>query len=268
MMNSNRFSLRRVGMLAGFYSPGIKKMFLVSGIVLLVCYFISFYGASMARAYPDKEVFVLIYSMGAGIVGWVYLVGPLVFAMPAKRELATTLPASWAEKSVFVLGWIFVAYPLFLAALWYGVSALCSLFSDSAWVNSVMLDHINTDSPVDLNRVWGGSMYLNRMQDMAVVSVVALVVCSVRRNRLAYGVVGMLVALFAFWVLGVVIGVVAAIKSRIFQDVADHSANPDSIAASIVTEIAELFPWVIVVAAIIVCVCSLLIIRKIRTREG
>ena len=268
MMSSDRFSMRRLAMLAGFYSPGIKKMFLVSGIVLLVCYFISFYGTSMASIYPDKEIFILIYSMGAGIVGWVYLVGPLVFAMPAKRELATTLPASWAEKSVFVLGWIFVVYPLFLAALWYGASALCSLFSDSAWVNSVMLEHINNDSPVDFNRVWGDSMYLNRLQDMAVVSVVALVVCSVRRNRIGYGVVAMLVTLFAFWLMGIVLGVVAALKSRVFQNIADQDVNPDSIAASIVTEVAELFPWVIVVAGIIVCICSLLIIRKLRTREG
>lgn len=261
--------MRRLGLLARFYTPAIRMVLIVSGVVLVLAYVLSFSGVTLARIYQGNGNFMLMYSMGVGIAGWVYLAGPFIFAMPKKRALVTTLPASWQEKSVFVFLWSFVVYPLYLAGVWYCMTGLCRLFSDAAFVNEVMMGIISENvGSVSFDGLIRNSHFYSAVNDMAAVSIIALVICSVRRNRMVLGIVGGVVGMFAFWLIGVIMGIYIVVTSDVFSDVVSGASSPDSLAQGFVDELTKVYPIESGLAVLVVIVCVVLTIRKIKMRQG
>lgn len=268
-METDKLSLHRIGLLYKFYSPAIRLLLIIGGTVLLGSYAMCLYGVSMTRLYPDDGPFMLIYSMGAGIAGWVYLAGPFILAMVSNRATVTTLPASWAEKSIFIFSWIFVVYPLYLAALWYGATGVCLLFTDLASVNSVMMDMIfERTAGINFGAMTNNSMLYNSLNAMVEVSVAALVIVSVRRNRFVLGIVGLIVSSFAFWIIGMVVGVVSVLRSGFIDEVASGGSTPENFAQNIIDQISAIFPFVGAFSVLVVIVCVILAVRKIKMRQN
>lgn len=267
-MENNKISIHRIGLLYKFYSPAIRLLLIISGTVLLGAYALCLYGVVMTRQYFNDGPFFLIYSMGAGIAGWVYMAGPFILPMVSNRALITTLPASWSEKCIFIFSWIFVVYPLYLAVLWYGATGICSLFTDAAFVNEVMMTHVaEMTGGLDVRTMAQSSQTFNVLNNMSMVALAALVIVSVRRNRFILGVVGLIVCSFVEWLIGMVVGIIVVVKSQFIEQAAAGAANPEAFAQELLNEIAGAFPYVGIFSGLLLIVCIVLTIRKIRIRQ-
>lgn len=267
-MENNNISIHRIGLLYKFYSPAIRLLLIISGTVLLGSYALSLYGVVMSRHYFNEGPFFLIYSMGAGIAGWVYMAGPFILPMVSNRALITTLPASWAEKSIFIFSWIFVVYPLYLAILWYGAVGICSFFTDAASVNTAMMAHMSeVTGGLDVRTMAQGSRYFNVLSNMSMVAVATLIIVSVRRNRFILGVVGLLVCSFAASLVGIIVGVVVLLNSKFMEAAVAGAATPEAFAQNLLDEIAGAFPYVGIFSGLVLIVCIVLTVRKIRIRQ-
>jgi len=266
-MESDKISIHRIGLLYRFYSPAIRILLIISGAVLLGAYALSLYGVVMTRQYSGEGPFVLIYSMGAGIAAWVYVAGPFILPMVSNRALITTLPASWAEKALFLFSWIFVLYPLYLFVLWYGATGVSSLFTDTASVNTAMMAYISDMTEgLNLNYVLQKSRIFSVLSDMALVSVAALVIVSVRRNRFVLGIVGLIVCSFVSWLIGVIIGIISIVKSDFVQQAAAGNVEPVA-PQEIIDVIAGYMPYVGLFSGLVIVACVVLIVRKIKYRQ-
>lgn len=288
-MESDSFSLRRLGLLARFYTPVMRLLLIVTGIVLVACYFLSFYGVILESRYsvyepgelPGSSPFMLMYSTGVGIAGYVYLAGPFIFAIPKKRALMTTLPASWVEKSVFMFLWSFVVYPLFLAAVWYGLTGLCSLWSDKAFINDAMMNMLSQQvneslqsndvgpmTSLSFDRLLHNSNFYSGINNMSFVAIIILVISSVRRNRAILGIVGSLACSFAFSIIGIITGIYLLVHSHLLSEIVSGQSSPDYIVQAIIDELAAVYPVEACFAVVVVIVCMVLTFRKIKTCQN
>ena len=101
---------------------------------------------------------------------------------------------------------------------------------------------------LDVRTMAQGSQYFNVLSNMSMVAVATLIIVSVRRNRFILGVVGLLVCSFAASLVGIIVGVVVILNSKL-------------------DEIAGAFPYVGIFSGLVLIVCIVLTVRKIRIRQ-
>lgn len=269
-MNANDFSLRRLALLWRFYTPAIRKQLVLSGAILLASYLICLWGASgcLGRDVDEVALPMALYSFGGWIASWMYLSGPLVFGFCSQRRVATTLPASWQEKSVFMFGYVFVVVPLLLAAIWFGAMGVASLFTDAADVNAVVLNMVNSETEgINLTSLTGNSRAGGVAFNMLSAAFGCLVIASVRRNRIALGVVALIAIQFVNWLSGVALGIYAVFKTRMVQKIA-AGESPDVSPQDLIDVISGVMPVYYTVCAIAAVAVVVLTVLKIKNRQN
>lgn len=269
-MNDKVFSMRRLGLLWRFYTPAIRLQLAISGIILLASYLICLWGASGCLGHGADEVALsmALYSFGAWIASWMYLSGPLVFGFSSQRRVATTLPASWQEKSVFMFGYIFVVVPLFLAAIWYGAMGVASLFTDAADANAVVLNMVGKETEgISMTSLTGNSRSGSVAFNMLSAAFGCLVIASARRNRIALGVVALIAIQFVNWLSGVALGIYAVFKTRMVQKIA-AGESPDVSPQELIDVISGVMPVYSTICAIAAVAVVVLTVLKIKNRQN
>lgn len=270
-MNADTFSFARLRLLWRFYTPAIRRQAVLCGGVLLLCYLICLAGASGCLANTGGSgvgIALAVYSFGAWIVSWLYFMGPLVFGFCGQRRVVTTLPASWLEKSVFVFGYVFVVYPLFLAALWYGAMGVASLFTVAADVDAVATAMLRPDAGgLSLSEVMSDSQSANVLGNMMSAAFMCFVIASSRRNRVAHGVVAALGIRFVIWLSGVVAGVYAVFSTG-FLSKALAGEEPEVNPQALVDYIDSLLPVYSGVCTVMLLAFVSLTVLKIKNRQN
>lgn len=112
IQSSASFSFRRVGMVADFYYPIIKKQLwfypLVSVLAGFITFFLSYFGSYFGLG---------MNSFIAGLISmammFMYYWSPCILSNDG-REIEVALPALWTEKAVFMLGYFLIFIPVIL----------------------------------------------------------------------------------------------------------------------------------------------------------
>lgn len=129
--------MNRFDMVWGFYQPGILRQWMWTAVALFVVYLL----ALMSRF---THSFVLFGLTNVLVVLPVYF-GPIVFATYRDRSLQILLPASGAEKAVFMLLYTVVVLPLVVVAMWYIYEGIFSLLGVAPDVLDAFDVRIDTD---------------------------------------------------------------------------------------------------------------------------
>lgn len=268
-MNDKVFSIHRLGLLWRFYTPAIRLQLAISGITLLVSYLICLAGATSALTAKITENggWVAIYSFGAMIASYVFFSGPLVFAYCGQRRVVTTLPASWQEKAVFMLGYVFMLVPLFLAAIWYGSMGVMSFFTPAADVNAT-ISHIllSKTHGLSFDSIMSGSKFGSTVAETATAAFSCFVIVAARRNRLALGIVAVFGARLLNWLAGVIVGIYAVLSSGIVSRVA--KGDTDIAPQDLIGFIADAMPYYTALSALLTLVFAALAVSKIKNRRN
>ncbi|MDE6134129.1 MAG: hypothetical protein K2F79_00965 [Muribaculaceae bacterium] len=267
-MESNIFSLRRIRLLAGFYSPFVRRQLIWAGIATALCYLISLYSAIHTSDISDMG----LYSLSSMVMGIVYLCGPLALGYCPQRGLATTLPASWVEKGVLAFAYVLVIYPLFLALVWYGLMWVAALFTPCANVTAYFTDLVSQHSAaigINLRDLVGGGGRLNVFSSVMMASVVCYFITAIRTQRISKGVAVIVGTLFVQSVIGGIIGVIAILRSGLFQAIESNTRiREEDIGPRIVDEFAHLMPYVTAMSVIICISFVALTFRKLKMRQN
>lgn len=268
-MNDKVFSMHRLGLLWRFYTPAIRLQLAISGITLLMSYFICLAGAAgaLTAKITENGGWVALYSFGAMIASYVFLSGPLVFAYCGQRRVATTLPASWQEKAVFMLGYVFMLVPLFLAAIWYGSMGVMSFFTPAADVNAT-ISHIllSETHGLSFDSIMSGSKFGSTVAETATAAFSCFVIVAARRNRLALGIVAVFGARLLNWLAGVIVGIYAVLSSGIVSRVA--KGDTDIAPQDLIGFIADAMPYYTALSALLTLVFAALAVSKIKNRRN
>lgn len=260
--------MHRLALLWRFYSPAIRKQLIICGVVLFVSYFMCLAGSSGFNAGEGGGLWLALYSLGAMIAGWVYYAAPLVFGFCSQRRVATTLPASWQEKALFMFGYVFVVVPLFLALVWYGCVAVMSIFTPDANVTSNMMESISAEaSGLSLGAMMKSSKYMSVVSYMASVALACYVIVIARRNRITLGIVAILAYSFLNWLCGVALGIYAVVRSKMFEHIAE-GREPDMNPQLLVDIIAGAMPVLAVLCGMLLVLFVVLATLKIKTRQN
>lgn len=264
----------RLIMLAQFYRPALRKQLIAAGITLVVCYLLCLLGLQLLKTTDNHQVLgIMMYSGALWVANLTYFCGPLAFAFCRNRSVATTLPASWQQKSVFFLGFIFIAYPAFLAVVWYAMVGLCSLFTSDAAVNTAFLHYIqlmdNSTSAFSLTDLTDSYWYTNVLSSIIVASCAAWGVCASRRNRMAMGIVGACVGSFINFMAGMAMGIASIASTDFIQGIADNNpVDPDNFATEIMDNLLEAIPVYSIGMLIISVVVLAMCVVKIKNRQN
>lgn len=273
-MTSNTFNIDRIAHLWNFYTPFIRRHWLIFGTTLLVAYALCLIGVTTTEANTDSSDFISLmsFSIGANIAELTYLCGPLMFAFCRTRRIETTMPISWTEQSAFLLAYTLVLYPLFLALVWYCSTGVCSLFTTSASVNTSMLSLLSLNSEfINLFDLMEQSKPLNICGLIMNMSCVAWAVTASRRNRLAWGIVAVFAGEFLNFVAGVSIGVLAFTNSQSFVNLANGITTDISgreLTLDIYHEFIQLLPQYYCVLICLSVLMLVLTVYKIRNRQN
>lgn len=277
-MNSNTFSIRRIAMLAGFYWPVIRIQLVIAAVVVAACYLISIFSVSMVYANGDDPgLYMALYSMFISGGNLVYCSGPLIFAWCAQRAIATTLPASWTEKTTFMLGYVFILFPAFLAIVWYGLTGIFSFFTPYAAPVQAMMGVLAEqagDQMGIIDKLTNTTRPSNLASCAMIASLACFAVASVRRNRLAMGVLAIFGGMALNWLAGVFISVMAFLHSDSLMGVVENPGAAASeqlgnqIASEIITMMSDMMPVYGIICAIIAVTMAALTAYRIKTRQN
>lgn len=264
----------RINMLIRFYRPAMRAQLIAAGFVVAACYLVCLGALSILRG--DQEhclpIGVLLYAGARSLAGMTFYCGPLLFAFCRNRAVATTLPASWQEKAFFFLAYILLAYPAFLAVVWYALLGLASIFTADAAVNTTFMEFLQNygdGTQFNLSDLSNQSWYTNVGTSLVVMSCVAFAVVFSRRNRVALGIVGGLVGIFINFAAGLVIGIASVASTDFMRGLRDGLVSaPNAFADQMMQNIlydARIFAiGTFVLSAILLALC----VWKIKTRQN
>lgn len=264
----------RLIMLAQFYRPALRKQLIAAGITLVITYLLCLLGVHLLKTTDNhRALALLMYSGALWVANLTYFCGPLVFAFCRNRSVATTLPASWQQKSVFFICYILIAYPAFLAVVWYAMVGLCSLFTTDAAVNTAFMNYLqmldeNTRT-FSLTELTDKFWYSNVASSIIVVCCAAWGVCASRRNRSAMGVVGALGGMFINFLGGMAIGIASIASTEFIEGIADQTpVDPDNFANEIMDNLMAAMPMYSVAMLIISVGLLTMCVLKIKKRQN
>lgn len=274
-MEHKAFSIDRFNLLCRFYWPAMRRQLLWSGIVLVACYVASLLAVehiNLTSSDGMTSLLMIIVSGAATIISFIYYLGPLLFASCRNRQVATTLPASWQEKAVMLLGWCIVAFPLFMAVVWYACVGVASIFSNYASVYPALVSMVPpfpSEFGINFHEFVARFNYINTLTSLATMSFVALAVSFCRHNRYTLGVVGALVGSFIVGAMSVGLTVIAFLNTDFMRGLrAGLAVNPEDFGHQFFRNLIEYMPVFGWVVAVIPVVVFGLCIYKIKTRQN
>ncbi len=250
--------MRRMGLLARFYSPTIRIHMILSVICVLLSYLIQLLAV--------LQEWHLLLSLGSILVYMPFYTAPLVFARYSDRTLSLSLPASTFEKPLFALLYCFVVTPLLMALVWYCSMGVASLFTSHADVTTCILNMadrqlseggISNLSVSDLNRYrW--------VTEMLAPMIALYVVLNVRRSPVVFGIVAIFVTLVVLSLTGGIIAGVYAFKAGFDAAIAGNEPDEKAIVKTIMDSVSSSMWIVSAVAGVINVAIASLIFYKAR----
>lgn len=138
----NRFSFSRLDLVWAFYEPGIKRYLLWALIIVMVGFAFSFISYHINSTN--------LFSISSFIVGLPALFGATAFTFYQDRTLTCQLPATAAERFIFILLFTFIVVPVSVMMIWLGLDGIAVLCgSDEIIFNSYkrLLAECNEKAP-------------------------------------------------------------------------------------------------------------------------
>lgn len=139
LMNTDRLSWHRVGMVARFYWPRLRMQLLFFCLAVLVTGLFSRFIIS-----DGSEEQIALISLPVTIMQYCCFLAPVILAFPNDQANCLTLPALGSEKCIFLLFWFFIAVPasmLIILKLCYFDVSLTEYYSQLN-VNNITIEQI------------------------------------------------------------------------------------------------------------------------------
>lgn len=231
-MTDNKFSWNRVGMVARYYYPMLRSQIIWYPIVALAIQTLVFFSYFSAA-------WTVIGSLLTTITSAMIAFGPLIFTNRSNRVLETMLPATSAEKSVFIIGYCLVAIPLLvLVVAWIDLTVLKAIFGEPEFLSMTSR----------LADVHGLEPYLQTFQQLIPLSTCMFCVAAMKTRLKTIGFT--ILSLFILGVAGAVFGVWIALTGCFNEIAAGNSVEPDIIADNIISSLSGLL-WIIAILSIV-----------------
>lgn len=258
---NDKFSMRRVAMLARFYGPGSRRFLLYTALTVAVAYVLSLLSTMGAPA-PGLGLF----SLASILVGLPVYVAPIVFARYSDRTLTVGVPATWIEKSVFMLGFCFVAVPAVSAAVWYAGMGIASLFTDHADVTDFMLQYVMQDAKYpglsSFNISW--SRVFNSIAGVLPAIAALYAVLSVKRLPILFGVIAEVATYTVISILSGIYGVVLAFRAGVADGMRGMEPDPEAVVTDILNGLSDMMPYATAVVIMLLIAGAAMVVRKIK----
>ncbi|MDO4319136.1 MAG: hypothetical protein Q4C34_01045 [Bacteroidales bacterium] len=223
MTLTDKFSTERLIMLWRYYTPGMTRQLWLTAALTLLCYLISL-GATFL---PES---LGLYTFASFVLMFGYYCGPLHFARFRDRNFSLQLPATAAERTLFMLFFTMIVVPAVMVVTWYASVGIASLFTANAPITTVMLARVDADaaqSGVNLGQ-FSDVMCLQRVQDVIPMLVCLLCVTSSRRTPVTNGIIGVIVSLVAMSMIGGIIGLTIGFTAGLHDALNGNTIDTDA----------------------------------------
>lgn len=197
---SDRFSWRRVAMVAEYYRVFTDRQMLIYTAVSLL------FSVLLLLPFPSV-IRVAIFTCGWAAIPLMFYVAPVVFASKGDaRPVDRMLPALASERYVYLILYLFVAVPASLYLLPLFVEWL--MLSIPSLMDGGELEHLLR---LQLDNPWLVRL-LNLTSAVAIVLTCLYVTERARTSRVVKGVLAMLAAQFALGIIGAIYGMAEVFK--------------------------------------------------------
>ena len=247
-MTNNSFSWHRVGMVGRFYYPRLKWQIIFYPIVAL---FLSF---CMMLFIKIKMPYLTLVPFSYAL-GMMFYLGPLIFINKSSREIETTLPATDAEKTTFMVLYSPIAIPLLALVPQY---LMQYIMFGSLDISEQILDMaIPKDSGINPSMFTGmaaKNFFPNLMSGFAMVLICLCTVVTLKRQRIMMSVVFEFVTITVVGLIGCIWAIYIMFNTNFFGKIMETYPNQEA-ARDITNEfIVKSMPgvtWAICAAAIV-----------------
>ncbi|MDE6383231.1 MAG: hypothetical protein K2K79_02635 [Paramuribaculum sp.] len=125
---TDRFSWRRIGMVARYYYPSFKRPLIIFPLMSLV--------VGIFTLLSVRYEFNLFFSGTLStILTFTYYWSPVIFNRIESSQLTTSLPCRWSERATFVMAIALLGLPLLLFTPSYALSELGEyLYPEKYWL--------------------------------------------------------------------------------------------------------------------------------------
>lgn len=198
-MMTDRFSLRRLAMVAGYYKRPVARQLMIYGAVVAV---MAAFSAVFAEYY---EVLYVLYGMCCGLM---IFLGPVGFAHDGTTVVDTLLPCRAGEKFTLMLVHSLIVVPVVIDIVWFGVWLVASLFTETPPLGQLMFGPYV--SMVDIDWKLKTAMILQSQLSLPMATVFYIVVVS-RSHTFLKSLLGVAAAMMAVMVGSFIMGIIAAL---------------------------------------------------------
>lgn len=243
------FSFHRFVSVARFFFPRLKLQIIWYPIISLIL------GAAtmVCVLSQSPELFLLALTGDTFILSILLEYGPLAFAFYSSPEMETSLPATNAEKTIFIFGYTFIAIPIML---WAPVTLI-----ELAWCDKFFTPTMS-EIIKNINSVVGALSYKNIIMSMFQylfpMAVCLYAVMKHTRKRLAKGIIWTVCANVSLAVIGVLIGAGEAFAEGYNDARMGKDPRPDEITHEVLSEMGTFINW----TGVILAICSIFVIYK------
>lgn len=245
MNNDKLFSASRMATLIKYYYPTIRTQLIAFPTIALVL------GVCMNLLYRH-EVGFLFVSMLSTLSALMIYFGPMVFLTKSTRSLAVTLPATWVEKSCFIVVYSLVVINLLVnVPLMLSDFVLNNIFGEPEFMKALNNEITKYMDPSD-------GMIVRVLQCVMPASVCMYFVMSATRTR-AKVIIGTLASLFILVVTGIVWGLTMALNMPM-----DQGVTSDEIQSYMLPRIIELTSGLMFICLAVILLFIALTVRRIK----
>lgn len=203
---TDNFSWQRVGMVADYYYPMLRRQIILYPAISAAIGIATFFMYNS----PVSTVFAGLLSL---IITFMLYFGPTIFTRRSDRAMETLLPATYTEKSTFILLYTFIGIPLLAQGPYYLCQYILTLFVPT---NDFFMQMTDLSNKV-ISKTFG----LNFMQTLVPLATCLYVVMRVKNNRAILGMVWGIVSTVGISIIGAIYGVILAFRTDMFKGIAD-----------------------------------------------
>lgn len=185
----NRFSFGRLDQVWAFYEPGIKRYLLWTFIIVAIGFTFNYISYHINSTN--------LFSISSFIISLPALFGATAFTFYQDRTLTCQLPATAAERFIFILIFTFIVVPVSVMMIWLGLDGIAVLCgSDEIIFNSYkrVLAECNEEVPfltTELSSILSRfSPWMRILTDIFPASVALYLVIASKKQRFMMAVAG------------------------------------------------------------------------------
>ena len=250
---SDRFSWRRVGLVARFYYPRLRTQIIIYPLTGILLTLLSIFAAVTGGS-------EIIWPVVSSIVGFMLMFGPVSLGSRKGLEIETTFPATGAEKSTFIILYAMIGIPLLLLL----PAAIGALLTPA----DITADFFAAKA-FDMRRQLIDSTYGMVIFDEAAPMITCLwAVMAVKKNRVLMGIVWAIACNFAIGIAGGIYGIYIVFTTGLSDGRANlPMADPEAITGIVMDSINPFIMWISIVLAIYVIFALIKTVQCIKNRQ-